>query len=91
MLLDSPIQITALSGRLLIAFCVHSWLVQLPLYYRIICIVNSFVSADKRATARTTTSLSHAAIRPKKKQQDKETEDEAEEKKEKEEEEKRLI
>ena len=38
MLLDSPIQITALSGRLLIVFCVHSWLVQLPLYYRIICI-----------------------------------------------------
>ena len=30
------------------------------------CIVNSFVSADRRATARTTTSLSHAAIRQKK-------------------------
>ena len=29
--------------------------------------MNSFVSADRRATARTTTSLSHAAIRPKKK------------------------
>ena len=42
-----------------------TWLVQLPLYYRIICIVNSFVSADRRATARTTTSLSHAAIRKK--------------------------
>ena len=67
MLLDSPIQITALSGRLLVVFCVYTWLVQLPLYYRIICIVNSFVSADRRATARTTTSLSHAAIRQKKK------------------------
>ena len=66
MLLDSPIQITALSGRLLVLFCVYTWLVQLPLYYRIICIVNSFVSADRRATARTTTSLSHAAIRQKK-------------------------
>ena len=66
MLLDSPIQITALSGRLLVVFCVYTWLVQLPLYYRIICIVNSFVSADRRATARTTTSLSHAAIRQKK-------------------------
>ena len=65
MLLDSPIQITALSGRLLVVFCVYTWLVQLPLYYRIICIVNSFVSADRRATARTTTSLSHAAIRQK--------------------------
>ena len=31
MLLDSPLQITALSGRLLIVFCVHTWLVQLPL------------------------------------------------------------
>ena len=60
------IQITALSGRLLVVFCVYTWLVQLPLYYRIICIVNSFVSADRRATARTTTSLSHAAIRQKK-------------------------
>ena len=59
-------QITALSGRLLVVFCVYTWLVQLPLYYRIICIVNSFVSADRRATARTTTSLSHAAIRQKK-------------------------
>ena len=66
LLLDSPIQITALSGRLLVVFCVYTWLVQLPLYYRIICIVNSFVSADRRATARTTTSLSHAAIRQKK-------------------------
>ena len=66
MLLDSPIQITALSGRLLVVFCVYTWLVQLPLYHRIICIVNSFVSADRRATARTTTSLSHAAIRQKK-------------------------
>ena len=66
MLLDSPIQITALSGRLLVLFCVYTWLVQLPLYYRIICIVNTFVSADRRATARTTTSLSHAAIRQKK-------------------------
>ena len=66
MLLDSPIPISALSGRLLIVFCVHTWPVQLPLYYRIICIVNSFVSADRRATARTTTSLSHAAIRQKK-------------------------
>ena len=66
MLLDSPIQITALSGRLLVLFCVYTWLVQLPLSYRIICIVNSFVSADRRATARTTTSLSHAAIRQKK-------------------------
>ena len=65
MLLDSPIQIAALSGRLLVVFCVYTWLVQLPLYYRIICIVNSFVSADRRATARTTTSLSHAAIRQK--------------------------
>ena len=65
MLLDSPIQITALSGRLLVLFCLYTWLVQLPLYYRIICIVNSFVSADRRATARTTTSLSHAAIRQK--------------------------
>ena len=63
MLLDSPIQITALSGRLLIVFCVHTWLVQLPLPNRIICMLNSFVSADRRATARTTTSLSHAAIR----------------------------
>ena len=66
MLLDSPIQITALSGRLLIVFCIHTWLVQLPLQNRIICMLNSFVSADRRATARTTTSLSHAAIRQKK-------------------------
>ena len=66
MLLDSPIPTSALSGRRLIVFCVHTWLVQLPLYYRVICIVNSFVSADRRATARTTTSLSHAAIRKKK-------------------------
>ena len=66
MKLDPPIQITALFGRLLVLFCVYTWLVQLPLYYRIICIVNSFVSADRRATARTTTSLSHAAIRQKK-------------------------
>ena len=66
MLLDSPIQITALSGRLLIVFCVHTWLVQLPLQHWIICMLNSFVSADRRATARTTTSLSHAAIRQKK-------------------------
>ena len=69
MLLDSPIQITALSGRLLVVFCVYTWLVQLPLYYRTMCIVNSFVSADRRATARTTTSLSHAAIRQKKRSQ----------------------
>ena len=68
MLLDSPIQITALSGRLLVLFCIFTWLVQLPLYYRIICILNFFVSADRRATARTTTSLSHAAIRQKKRQ-----------------------
>ena len=67
MLLDSPIQITALSGRLLVVFCVYTWLVQLPLYHRITCIVNSFVGADRRATARTTTSLSHAAIRQNKK------------------------
>ena len=66
MLLDSPIRITALSGRLLIVFCVHTWLVQLPLQHWIICMLYSFVSADRRATARTTTSLSHAAIRPKK-------------------------
>ena len=66
MLLDSPIQITALSGRLLIVFCVHNWLVQLPLQHCIICMLYSFVSADRRATARTTTSLSHAAIRQKK-------------------------
>ena len=66
MLLDSPIQITALSGRLPIVFGVHTWLVQLPLQNRIICMLNSFVSADRRATARTTTSLSHAAIRHKK-------------------------
>ena len=65
MLLDSPIQITALSGRLLIVFCVHIWLVQLPLQHWIICMLYSFVSADRRATARTTTSLSHAAIRQK--------------------------
>ena len=52
--------------RLLVLFGVYTWLVQLPLYFRIICIVNSFVSADRRATARTTTSLSHAAIRQKK-------------------------
>ena len=31
MLLDSPIHLTALSGRLLVEFCVYTWLVQLPL------------------------------------------------------------
>ena len=60
MLLDSPIHLTALSGRLLVVFCVYTWLVQL--------LFNSefLVSADRRATARTTTSLGHAAIREKK-------------------------
>ena len=31
MLLDSPILLTALSGRLLVVFCVYTWLVQLRL------------------------------------------------------------
>ena len=39
--------LTALSGRLLVHFCVYSWRVQLPLQYRTICIVCYLVSADR--------------------------------------------
>ena len=51
---------TALSGRLLVQFCRITWRVQLSLEYR------NWLSADRRATARTMETQSHAAIREKK-------------------------